>query len=125
MSDGGAAAIVEIGSMLGRTRAGRVVLLVLIGYFSLQYVVASLSQAALVAVGVVGLAALVLVTGFVLRRRRRKARASLRDTLAFLALVVVAILGALFLLARRRKGSVAPPPDPRDVDRLAQLEAHP
>lgn len=124
MSDGGAGAIVEIVSLLGRTKAGRVVLVVMVCYIGVQYVASQVSRAGLVAAGVVVAGIAALAAGFVVQRRRRRERASMYQWLAFLGLAVTASATALFVIARRRKASVlAPPPPAAEVERLAALEA--
>ena len=126
MSDGGAGAIVEVVSLLARSKAGRVVLVLGTTYLALQYAVSQLGRPALVAIGVViaGLAAIAIT--FVVRRRRRRERASLYQWLAFLGLVVVAGAAALLVILRRRKGSaLGAAPSAEEVERLAAQQGAP
>lgn len=124
MSDGGAAVIVEVGSLLARSKAGRVVLFVLLVYAGLQYVLAELAAAAGWALGVIGAGLVGLaIVFFVRRRRRRAARTSLLQAIALVGLVLVASAAAVFVLVRRRReGALPPPPEPDDIDRLAAQE---
>ena len=126
MSDGGAGAIVEVVSLLARSKAGRVVLVLGTTYLALQYAVSQLGRPALVGIGVViaGLAAIVIT--FVVRRRRRRERASLYQWIAFLGLVVVAGATALLVIWRRRKGSaLGAAPSEEEVERLAAQQGGP
>ena len=122
MSDGGAAVIVEVGSMLASTKAGRVVLVVLIAYATFLYVLAEVGLATLWALAAIaaGLVTIFLVT----RRRRRARRASLVQSVAVFFVVLLAGATAIFLLARRRRTEpLAPPPSPEEIDRLATMAA--
>ena len=120
MSDGGAQVIVEVVSVLGRTRAGRIVLVVGITYLTLSYVVSQLGRAALVGVGIVLAGLLAIAVSFFLRRRRRRQRASLHQWLSFLGLAIVASATAIFVIVRRRKGAtLGPAPSAAEVEQLA------
>lgn len=126
MSDGGAGAIVKVVSLLGRTKAGRVVLVVLAAYLTLQYVIAKLSAALLAALAVIGGGVVALGVSYLIDRKRRRERASLQLWLLFTGLALVAGLGALFLIARRRRvRELSPPPSVAEIERLAAQEAQP
>ncbi|MEZ4295414.1 MAG: LPXTG cell wall anchor domain-containing protein [Polyangiaceae bacterium] len=123
MSDGGAGALVEMVSLLARSRAGRVLLLVGAVYLTVQYVVSQLSRAALVGLGVLLAGLLALVIAFFLQRRKRRERASMRQWLAFAGLALIAGGAVLFLAFRRRKTSaLGAPPSAEEVERLAMQQ---
>ena len=126
MSDGGAGALVKIVSVLGRTRAGRVILVVMTFYVGVQVVVSRLDRATLVAIGVIFAGLMAVAIWFWRQRRRRRERASLYQWLAFFGLVLVASATALLLILRRRRVStLAAPPSAEEVERLAVLAAAP
>jgi multisubunit Na+/H+ antiporter MnhB subunit len=123
MSDGGAGAIVEVVSLLAKSRAGRIALVVIACYLGLEYVVSQVSRAALAGIVVVAAGLAALAAAFVVQRRRRRARASLYQWLALFGLVIVAGATALFVIARRRKASApGAPPSAEEVERLAAME---
>lgn len=126
MSDGGAGAIVEVVSLLARSKAGRVVLVVGGTYLALQYVVSQLSRAALAGIAVVAAGLVAIAVTFFVRRRRRRERASMYQWLAFLGLVLVAGVTALFVILRRKRASTLPAaPSAEEVERLAAMEGAP
>lgn len=125
MSDGGAGAIVEAVSLLARSRAGRVVLVLGAAYLGLQYAVSQLSRAALAAIGILLAALVALAVAFFVRRRKRQSRARLGQVLALVALAIVGAAAALIVVLRRRKRSaLAAPPSAEDIERAVAREAH-
>jgi hypothetical protein len=119
VSDGGATVIVEGASLLARFRLGRIALAVLAIALALHVLAGSASVGFGGFVFAVASAWALVAIGLSIRRRRRRERASRMQMLAFLGFLVVASAGALFVVLRRRKTKdLAPPPDPRDVDRL-------
>jgi drug/metabolite transporter (DMT)-like permease len=126
MSDGGAGAIFEIVSILSKSRAGRVVLLVVGCYLALQYVVSELSRAALFGIVVLLAGLTAIAVALFVQRRRRRERASLHQTLALVGLMIVGGATALFVLVRRRKAqALSAPPTAADVARLADAARWP
>ena len=121
MSDGGAAALVEGVKLLWRVPGGKIVLALIAGHLALSYVASHVDGSVLIFLGV--LFAAVGAMGFATwwQRRKRKARAKLRQAIVLAGIGLVAVVLAGIAVARRSKGEVAEaPPSPSDVDAAAK-----
>lgn len=122
MSDGGAQALVEVGKLavsMAQFKVGRVVLWFIAAWLALCAVTAQANGALLFGVAV-ALALLALGATFLVERRKRQERASLRTALVVLAVVALSLVGGLALLLRGKKAPLPEPPTEAEVDALAQ-----
>lgn len=104
---------------LAQRRLGRVVLWFAAAFLISSY--ASTHDGTVLFVSVI-LALFALFGHFMAARRKRKAKASRRNALMLWGLVLVAIVGALWLVFRRKKKGVQAPPTKAEIDAMI-LEA--
>lgn len=125
MSDGGAQAIVEGVKLLWQVPGGKIILALIAGHLALSYVVSHVDGSVLGFVAVLLAAVAAMVLSVVWQRRRRQARAKLKQSIVLAGIGLVAVVFAGLALARRaKKGEALPsPPTAADVDAAAQEAA--
>lgn len=121
MSDGGAAVIgkgVEGAIALTKFRVGRVVLWAGAAWLTLTAVTANAGDGALFFFIAVGLALLALVGGFLAERKKRSERAALKSALMLIGFTLLSLVGAVWLVFRKKKAPEAPPPSQEELETL-------
>ncbi len=111
-SDGG-----SLLTQLAKFRFGRVLLWFGAAFFALASAGAGENGSVVLFIAFI-LAFVALIGHFVAARRKRVARASMRNTLTLLGLVLVFAVGALWLVFRRKKTVAERPPTQSEVDAL-------
>ncbi len=121
MSDGGAAVIgegVKGAIALTKFKVGRVVLWAAVAWLLLTAVTAQAGSQMLLFFVAIAVALMALAGGFLAERRKRAERAALKSALLLIGFTLISIVGAVWLLFRRKEDLELPPPSEQEVEAL-------